>query len=80
MPVAEEEALLWNRMRTSNKRMIRKPKSGEYRIYSRSEDKRTGKRRNLGTLRTREAAQRHERAMQYFKAWMSANSGRRRPA
>jgi hypothetical protein len=47
--------------------MIRKLKSGEYRIYSRSVDKRTGKRRNLGTFRTREAAEKHERAIQYFK-------------
>jgi hypothetical protein len=47
--------------------MIRKLKSGEYRLYSRKKDPRTGKRRNLGTFRTREAAERHERAVQYFK-------------
>jgi hypothetical protein len=47
--------------------MIRKLKSGEYRIYSRSVDKKTGKRRNLGTFSTRQAAEKHERAIQYFK-------------
>ncbi len=47
--------------------MIRKLKSGEYRLYSRSRDARTGKRRNLGTFATREAAERHERAVQFFK-------------
>jgi hypothetical protein len=35
--------------------MIRKLKSGEYRLYSRKKDKKTGKRRNLGTFATREA-------------------------
>ncbi|HET7607958.1 MAG TPA: hypothetical protein VFL84_04730 [Gammaproteobacteria bacterium] len=47
--------------------MIRKLPSGEYRLYSRKRDPRTGKRRNLGTFDTREAAERHERAVQYFK-------------
>jgi hypothetical protein len=47
--------------------MIRKLSSGEYRLYSRKTDPRTGKRRNLGTFRTRAAAHRHERAVQYFK-------------
>jgi len=47
--------------------MIRKLQSGEYRLYSRKTDPRTGKRRNLGTFRTRAAAERHERAVQYFK-------------
>jgi hypothetical protein len=47
--------------------MIRKLKSGEYRIYSRSIDSKTGKRRNLGTFATREAAEKHEREIQYFK-------------
>lgn len=51
----------------SNRIMIRKLKSGEYRIYSRSVDKKTGKRRNLGTFSTRQAAEKHERAIQYFK-------------
>ncbi|HXH39974.1 MAG TPA: hypothetical protein VNN08_15190 [Thermoanaerobaculia bacterium] len=47
--------------------MIRKLKSGEYRLYSRKKNPRTGKRRNLGTFKTREAAQKHERAVQFFK-------------
>jgi hypothetical protein len=47
--------------------MIRKLKSGQYRLYSRKVDPKTGKRRNLGTFGTREAAQQHERAVQFFK-------------
>ena len=47
--------------------MIRKLKSGEYRLYSRKKDKKTGKRRNLGTFATLEAAEKHEREVQYFK-------------
>ena len=47
--------------------MIRKLSSGEYRLYSRKIDPRTGKRRNLGTFPTREAAEKHERDVQYFK-------------
>ena len=47
--------------------MIRKLKSGKYRLYSRKKNPKTGKRRNLGTFSTREAAQKHERAIQFFK-------------
>ena len=47
--------------------MIRKLASGEYRLYSRKTDPRTGKRRNLGTFATREEAVKHERAVQFFK-------------
>jgi hypothetical protein len=47
--------------------MIRKLKSGEYRLYSRKIAQKSGKRRNLGTFSTREAAEKHERAVQYFK-------------
>jgi hypothetical protein len=47
--------------------MIRKLKSGEYRLYSIKKNPKTGRRRNLGTFDTLEAAQRHERAVQYFK-------------
>ena len=47
--------------------MIRKLKSGEYRLYSVKKDPRTGKRRNLGTFKTRAAALKHERAVQFFK-------------
>jgi hypothetical protein len=47
--------------------MIRKLKSGQYRLYSRKIDPRTGKRLNLGTFGTREEAVKHEREVQYFK-------------
>jgi hypothetical protein len=47
--------------------MIRKLKSGQYRLYSRKIDPKTGKRKNLGTFDTREAAEKHERAVQFFK-------------
>ena len=47
--------------------MIRKLKSGQYRLYSRKADPKSGKRRNLGTFDTRAAAERHERAVQFFK-------------
>ena len=47
--------------------MIRKIRSGEYRLYSQKKDPKTRKRRNLGTFKTREAAEKHERAVQYFK-------------
>jgi len=47
--------------------MIRKLKSGEYRLYSRKTDLKTGKRRNLGTFKSRAAAEKHEHEVQYFK-------------
>ncbi len=47
--------------------MIKKLKSGKYRLYSRKPDPRTGKRRNLGTFATRAKAEKHERAVQFFK-------------
>ena len=47
--------------------MIRKLKSGEYRLYSRKKNPKTGKRRNLGTFKSKAAAQKHERAVQFFK-------------
>lgn len=47
--------------------MIRKLASGQYRLYSRKKDPKTGKRRNLGTFDSKEAAQTHEREVQYFK-------------
>ena len=47
--------------------MIRKLKSGGYRLYSRKIDPKTGKRRNLGTFDTLEGAKRHEREVQFFK-------------
>jgi len=48
-------------------RVIRKLPSGKYRLYSRKKNPRTGKRRNLGTFATRAAAERHEKAVQFFK-------------
>lgn len=47
--------------------MIRKLKSGQFRLYSRKKNAKTGKRRNLGTFSTREAAEQHEREVQFFK-------------
>ena len=47
--------------------MIRKLRSGEYRLYSRKVNPKTGRRRNLGTFKTRSAAEKHEREVQYFK-------------
>jgi hypothetical protein len=47
--------------------MIRKLKSGQYRLYSRKLNPKTGKRRNLGTFGSRPAAEKHERAVQYYK-------------
>ncbi len=50
-----------------NNDMIRKLKTGNYRLYSRKINPKTGKRRNLGTFGTLEAAKKHEREVQYFK-------------
>jgi hypothetical protein len=47
--------------------MIRKLSSGQFRLYSRKLNPKTGRRRNLGTFKTRQAAEKHERAVQYFK-------------
>lgn len=47
--------------------MIRKLPSGEYRLYSRKKNPKTGKRRNLGTFKSRAAAEKHERAVQFYK-------------
>ncbi len=47
--------------------MIRKLSSGKYRLYSRKKNPKTGNRRNLGTFSSRAAAEKHERAVQYFK-------------
>jgi hypothetical protein len=47
--------------------MIRKLKSGKYRLYSRKKNPKTGKRRNLGTFKTKAGAKKHEKAVQYFK-------------
>jgi hypothetical protein len=47
--------------------MIRKLTTGQYRLYSRKVDPKTGKRRNLGTFSTRAQAEQHEREIQFFK-------------
>jgi hypothetical protein len=47
--------------------MIRKLKSGEFRLYSRKKDAKTGRRKNLGTFSSLAAAKKHERAVQFFK-------------
>ena len=47
--------------------MIRKLKSGKYRLYSKKKDPKTGKRKNLGTFNTREEAEKYEKQVQYFK-------------
>ena len=47
--------------------MIRKLSNGQYRLYSRKKDPKTGRRRNLGTFKSRTAALKHERAVQFFK-------------
>ena len=48
--------------------MIRKLADRRYRLYSRKKDPKTGKRKNLGTFTSRAAAQKHERAVQFFKS------------
>jgi hypothetical protein len=53
--------------RASKECMIRKLKSGQFRLYSRKKNADTGKRRNLGTFTTLEKAKQHEREVQYFK-------------
>jgi hypothetical protein len=47
--------------------MIRKLPSGKYRLYSRKKNPQAGRRRNLGTFDTKKAAEKHERAVQFFK-------------
>ncbi len=47
--------------------MIRKQKSGKYRLYSPKVDARTHKRRNVGAFGTRAAAEKREREVQYLK-------------
>jgi hypothetical protein len=58
---------LVQRLKIGSNDMIRKLASGEYRLYSRNANPKTGKRRNLGTFKSRAAAEKHERDVQYFK-------------
>jgi hypothetical protein len=53
--------------RVEETEMIRRLASGKYRLYSKKKDPRTGKRKNLGTFVSRAAAEKHERAVQFFK-------------
>lgn len=46
--------------------MIRKLQSGKFRLISKSKDAK-GRHRNLGTFDSMEAAQAHERQVEYFK-------------
>jgi len=62
----------FRRQRTDESRnqevqVIRNLKDGQYRLYSRKKNPKTGKRRNLGTFKSRAAAEKHEKAVQYFK-------------
>jgi hypothetical protein len=59
----EQKLIRWG----EDLRMIRKLKTGQYRLYSRKKDPKTGRRRNLGTFNTRKAAEAHERAVQFYK-------------
>ena len=52
--------------------VIKKVKEG-YRIYSRSVNRKTGKRRNLGTFPTLERAKKHEQEIEFFKKRWKAN-------
>lgn len=65
-PVCQEQASQ-KIVVASIREMIRKLKSGEYRLYSRKKNPSTGKRRNLGTFATLDKAKQHEGAVQYFK-------------
>ena len=64
---ATQQKMLASVLRYEEQAMIRKLKSGQYRLYSRKKDAKTGRRKNLGTFSTREAAEQHEREVQYFK-------------
>jgi hypothetical protein len=66
-PFTSLAALRLRRRDQSEVLMIRKLKSGKYRLYSRKPDTHTGHRRNLGTFGSRQAAQQHEREIQWFK-------------
>lgn len=57
--------------------MIRKLKTGQYRIYSRKIDPKTRKRKNLGTFDSLEAAQKHSGR---YSISSTTNRPRQRPA
>jgi hypothetical protein len=65
-----DKSVTWatiRRQQASPYLMIRRLKSGQFRLYSRKKNAETGKRRNLGTFATLEQAKQHEREVQYFK-------------
>jgi hypothetical protein len=66
-PSHEVEEVILTRRKFSGMLMIRKLKSGQFRLYSGKKNPKTGKRRNLGTFKSLKAAQNHERAVQFFK-------------
>jgi hypothetical protein len=65
--VATEFKIVHGTIAALSESMIRKLKTGEYRLLSRKVNAKTGKRKNLGTFDTRQAAEKHERAVQFFK-------------
>jgi hypothetical protein len=65
-PQVRDSQATFTRISASTVGMIRKLKSGEYRLYSRKKDD-SGKRKNLGTFSSLEKAKQHEREVQYFK-------------
>jgi len=65
--ISGKKALLHVRQRDTLTEMIRKLTSGKYRLYSIKKDRKTGRKRNLGTFSSLAAAKKHERAVQYFK-------------
>jgi len=67
LPYVESLSLVSRHQNLTRYAMIRKLKTGEYRLYSRKKNPKTGRRRNLGTFSTKKAAEAHERAVQYFK-------------
>ena len=67
MRISSGDTLAPERVSAYHDGMIRKLASGKYRLYSRKKDLKTGRRRNLGTFGSRAAAEKHERAVQFFK-------------
>jgi len=49
--------------------IIKKLANGKYRLYSKKKNPKTGKRRNLGTFDSPEAAEKHERHVKRFSEW-----------
>ncbi len=47
--------------------MVIRKTADKYVLYSKKKDPRTGRRRRLGAFRTRDAALRRERQIQFFK-------------